>query len=305
MRFLLLEIFALFGNGVEVDHAYAPSSGEGMVKIRKKKPSLAEGDSIGKWSFGIVTNGSKDENVDRIIESMNAQGIPDLQVIVCGKYANKKGYDVDYVPFSDKDELGWITRKKNLIMENARYENVMIVHDRIFPGRGWYEGMKKYGNYFDVLSCILENEKTGKREGDWIANIPMIAGHLDYSDWDEKVRINGPLIILKKSAWERAPWNECLFWNEAEDFELGERQDREGVLLRFNPHSRCTTPGCRFKYLEFGKDSRKLGNLKIRLPVIGVVGMPPAIYQAAFGAYLGMPRGVQKWVRELKGKRKG
>ncbi|MBN2122167.1 hypothetical protein JW721_03860 [Candidatus Micrarchaeota archaeon] len=294
MRFLLLEIFALFGNSVEVDHEYSKESGEGMVRIRKKEPALAEGDSVTKWTFGILSNGKRNDEVDRIIEAIISQGIPKVQIIVCGKYENKNGYEIDYLPFSEKDRQGWITRKKNMVMENAKYENVVVVHDRVFPSRGWYAGMKKYGNYFDALSCVLVNEETGKREGDWIANIPMIAGHLDYSDWDEKVRINGPLIVLKKSAWKKAPWNEHLFWNEAEDFELGERQNRAGVLLRFNPYSKCTTPGCRFKYMEFEKDTQKLGKLKVPIP--------QDAYLVALNAYLRAPAGVRDGIKKLLGR---
>ncbi len=288
LRFLLLEIFALFGNDVEVDHERG-EGGEAIVRVRKKKPALVEGDSITKWTFGIIANGQRDENVDRMIDAINAQGIPRLQIIVCGKYANEKGHRIRYIPFSEKDEQGWITRKKNLIMENAEYENVMVMHDRIFLGKGWYAGMKKYGNYFDVLSCVLIASKTGKRAGDWMANIPMIAGHLDYSDWDEKGRINGTHIILKKSVWGKTPWNEYLFWNEAEDFELSERQHAMGIVPRFNPYSGCTTPECRFKYMEFEKDAQKLGRLKV--PV------PQELYLLALGAYFKMPEGMRK---ELK-----
>lgn len=300
MRFLLLEIFALFGNEVEVDHEYLPGSGEGMVRIRKKAPSLADGDSITKWSFGIISNGQRDENVDRIIGAINAQGIPKLQIMVCGKYANKNGYEIDYLPFSKKDEQGWITRKKNLIMEKAKYENVMVLHDRIFPSKNWYAGMKKYGNCFDALSCVLLNEKTGKREGDWIANIPGVLGHLDYSDWDERAVMNGAYVILKKSAWGKAPWNEHLFWNEAEDFEMGERQKKAGVLLRFNPYSECRTPGSRFSYKEFEKDSQGLGKVRVRLPKIGDVSVPKGLYETAVGAYLKMPQKLQKGIKKIK-----
>jgi hypothetical protein len=292
LRFLLLEIFALYGNSVEVDHG-AGKNGEMLVVISKKEPALADGDSIDKWTFGILSNGSRDENVDGIIDSILMQDIPKFEIIVCGKYANKKKYAIKYLPFSEKDELGWITKKKNLIMENAKYENAMVMHDRIFLGKGWHAGMKEYGNYFDVLSCVLISRETGKRAGDWIANIPGILGHLDYSDWDESVRINGAYIILKKSAWRKAPWNEHLFWNEAEDFELSERQNLAGVVPRLNPRSVCYTPGSRFKYMEFEKDTQKLGRLKV--PV------PQGIYMLALRAYLKMPKGVQDLIKRIKG----
>lgn len=290
MDFLMRELFALFGNDIELERG--EFLGRKAALITKRKPSLEEGDSIGKWSFGIVANGARDAQVDRIIEGILSQGIPQVQVIVCGKYANSKGYGIDYIPFSQKDELGWITRKKNLIMEAAKYENVFVIHDRIFLEKGWYEGMKRYGNYYDVLSCVLTLEKTGERVGDWAAHIPNIVGHLDYGDWDEKVCINGAYCMVKKSAWRKAPWNEYFFWNEAEDFELSERYAGEGIVPRFNPYSRCTTPGCRFKFLEFEHDTQKLGKLKVPIPA--------EAYSFLLGKYLGMPPEMQKKVKGIK-----
>ena len=43
------------------------------------------------------------------------------------------------ISFTEKDDLGWITRKKNLIAETAKFENLAIVHDRIFFETDWYE----------------------------------------------------------------------------------------------------------------------------------------------------------------------
>lgn len=245
--FLVSEVFELFGNQVETD--WELDGADTVLLVRKLRPVLAPGDSMDRWSFGIITNGKKDAQVDRIIVSILALRIPRCQIIVCGTYSNRKKYKIDYVHFTRKDERGWITRKKNLIAEHARHENMVILHDRLVFDRGWYAGMKKYGNYFEVLSCVQQLEGTGERVGDWaMMGVPyapqdsvfdLAAGYIEYRDWDPDMFIPGSLYIMKKSVWEKAPLNEHLFWAEEEDCELCWRYQRLGIVPRFNTYSKC------------------------------------------------------------------
>lgn len=262
--FLLSEIFALFGNDIEVDWTKDKKKIE--IVITKKKPMLDSSDSIDKWTFGIVTRGTKDHWVDNSIRSIEALGIPKYEIIVCGKYDGKYKNKVKCIYFTEKDNLGWITKKKNLIMEAATYDNAVIVHDRIFFDKTWFDGMKRYGNYFDVLSCPRPEIGTNMQGGDWVAIRPDNGwvGYLDYSDWDENVHIDGGLYIIKKSVWKKVPWNEYLHWNLGEDTELSRRYHKFGVVPRFNPYARCYATEWRHGHLpSFEIDSQKLGRLKL------------------------------------------
>lgn len=218
---------------------------QGVVVAEKTKPFLTRKDTIQRWTFGIITNGKRNEWVERQIASIRALNIPECEIVVCGTYFDREEEGFRYVPFNEQDEKGWITKKKNLICEAARFENVVVVHDRILFNANWYEGMKKYGNYFEALSCkILDTE--GKRRGDWVTagaaykKFPKV-GMLEYHDWDRYGYVEGALYILKKSVWEKGKWNEALFWNQAEDIELGSRWHMLGVVARFNPYASCTT----------------------------------------------------------------
>ena len=216
-----------------------------VIIIQKIKKFLHPSDRITKWSFGIITNGKKNDWVEMQIQSIKDQKIPFYEIIVCGTYFDKKEPNFKYISFNEKDELGWITKKKNIICENAKYENLCILHDRIILGKNWFRGMKKYGNYFEILSCVIKN-KEGNRSGDWITYGNKFGryskiGFLDYKDSDRFGYLDGAMYLLKKSIWLKQKWDEHLFWNDGEDIKLSQDWYNLGVLLRFNPYSKCET----------------------------------------------------------------
>lgn len=218
---------------------------------RKLVATKVARDDINHWTFGIITKGERDDWLEEIIQSIHKQKVPYYEIIVCGTYHDRKEKNFTYIPFSERDDKGWITKKKNLIARAAKYENLCIVHDRIVFSKDWFWGMKKYGNCFDVLcnSQVLKGQ--GIRTGDWLTygdstlNSPYGISQLNYSDWDKYVYMGGQLSIFKKTVWEACPWNETLYWGE-EDVELSFRFRDAGFLIRFNEHSKCTALAWRF-----------------------------------------------------------
>lgn len=205
-------------------------------------------DDINAWTFGIITNGKKMDQLQKILESIRALEIPQYTIIICGTYPGTIEKDMQYIQFTKKDNKGWITKKKNLIAEASPYENMVIIHDRIFFTKNWFKGMKKYGNDFDVLSCKISYQ--GRRAYDWITTLYPYddvrstwfqGGYLDYKADDAWTYLDGGLIIMKKSVWKKAKWDETLFWNDREDVKLSTDQHRKGIRIAFNPYSSCKT----------------------------------------------------------------
>ncbi len=245
-----------------------------VIIIKKIKSFIEKNDSIDRWSFGIITNGKKNDWVEKQIQSIKSQKISYYEIIVCGTYFNRKERNFKYIQFNEKDELGWITKKKNLICENAKYENLVVLHDRIVLDKDWYKGMKKYGNYFEVLSCKVHNDQGG-RCGDWITygnRFGMFGkiGVLDYKDWDKNGYIDGALYILKKSVWKKVKWDETLFWNQGEDAKLSSDWHGNGIVTRFNPFSSCLTLSWRHGNLPLYEfNSQKLSKYPGKYNLIG------------------------------------
>jgi len=228
-----------------------PGLGYYRFICKKLEATKRPGDDINKWTFGIITKGDRNDWMDEMIVAIRAQKIPEFEIIVCGTYFDRNEKDFKYIPFFDRDEKGWITKKKNLIAREAKYENLCILHDRIVLDKNWFTGIKKYGNAFDILCNRQTLRGNGIRAGDWLTygygtlNSPYGISELRYNDWDEYVYMGGQVSILKKSIWEECPWNETLYWGE-EDVELSFRFRDVGYLIRFNEFSSCSALAWRF-----------------------------------------------------------
>lgn len=201
---------------------------------------------IDAWSFGVITQGKRQEFVEKLLDSIIEQKIPEFEIILVGNYThpiNEKYIDkVRIIPFSQQDEKGWITKKKNIVAQNARYENLLVVHDRFVLDKNFYSGMCRYGNSFSILTCKQEMYD-GTRTPDWVSinnsHAWVSPACMEYEDYSPLVYCNGGLTIIKKTIALQHPWNEMLFWNQAEDVELTHRLFRHGYFLRLNPYSKA------------------------------------------------------------------
>ena len=171
------------------------------------------------------------------IQSIRNQKIPEYEIIICGKYAGKENVDLKYIPFNQSDDRGWITKKKNLINSLASYQNICLMHDRYILDNNWFEKTKEYGNSFEYLTNIQHYKNI--RAGDWVTlGGRQFAAHktrlIDYRDWDKYIIISGGLIITKKNILNKIPLNESLYWNDAEDVQLGHDMMNSGFIPRIN-----------------------------------------------------------------------
>ncbi len=250
---------------------------ETIFVIEKTRPALAANDTMDSWTFGMITRGQRNHNVEMILQTIRNLGVPHYEIIICGTYFDRKEPDFCYIHFSEKDDKGWITKKKNIIAENSRYENIVIGHDRLLYTPGWYEGMKKYGNYFDALSCEMVIKGTNFRTFDWCLHSydlkapaqswPFLtASHrgmhqtvmgLYDDDWDYRAVMTGSVGIFKRSLWKVVPWNEDYFWNQDEDAEISRRIWKEGAIVRFNPYSKLETLSWRHSLVSLAKRNPK------------------------------------------------
>ncbi|PIZ52021.1 hypothetical protein COY27_01550 [Candidatus Woesearchaeota archaeon CG_4_10_14_0_2_um_filter_33_13] len=271
--FLKEEVELLFGDSVSVIFERKENKKDGgscFLVLNKNISGPYYPEGINNWSFGIITNGKKMDALAKIIASIRHQNIPNYEIIICGTYGGLIEEDTKYIHFTENDHRGWITKKKNLICDKAKFENLFVLHDRIVLNPGWFAGMKKYGNNFEVLSCKIDHKTI--RTYDWITSRypykdprsrQYFGGYLEYSDWDQWIYIDGGAIILKKIVWEKVKWDENLFWNEAEDLKLSHDQTEHGILIRFNPYSTCESLTWRHpsSKLIFKKNKKKLGKL--------------------------------------------
>jgi len=193
----------------------------------KNTQTLHCDDSIDKWSFGIITNGQKNEQVNNLINSIIKQNIPNYEILICGKFTFEDYRKYPILPIDDvvlKDDIrAPITIKKNKIASQAQYQNLMIMHDRYLLPDDWFLNMKKYGNYFDILT-MPNIGPSGGRVNDWGEHLGQpsqiydeVTHILPYNKWSIGWYSQGGLIIIKKHLYMDNMLDKRLHWDELED----------------------------------------------------------------------------------------
>ena len=121
-----------------------------------------------KFTFGIITKsdnnfGSNDPsssdktNIIKAIESINKLNIPEFEIIVVGGDDIYEQDNIIHFKFDDTINPLWITAKKNIIIKNAKYENIVFTHDYVEFSDDWYKGFLKFGNDWDICMNVFLN----------------------------------------------------------------------------------------------------------------------------------------------------
>jgi|WetSurMetagenome_2_1015567.scaffolds.fasta_scaffold106817_2 hypothetical protein len=218
------------------------------LRYQKVRPSLPVEDSIDSWSFGIVSDGKKPDAIVQLVDQIKMQRIPHCEVLICGPSMPESLAESARL-ISDEgltsDPRPPTPAKKNRIIHAARYNNLVLMHDRMIIPGGWYDGMKEYGNYFEILVVpVYETGKIGKRILDWMSfeSTPLDFKRdrvvmLPYDEWSPQVYVDGGFLVGKKSILEKVLFDERLHWGEMEDLHFSRELYQHGALFSLNPRA--------------------------------------------------------------------
>jgi len=198
-------------------------------------------DSDLDFTFGIITAGS--DYIQRIVDSIRSQNIPNYEIIIVGK-TSISGNNIITIPFDESIKKGWITKKKNIISQNAKYENIVFLHDYYELTEGWYEGFKKFGNGFQICINKITNLH-GARFRDYVlfkGILPIETTLLPYSHrlspkLSKLAYISGGYYVVKRNIALKFPLLETLSWNQGEDVIFSHTLSRNNIIFECNQYS--------------------------------------------------------------------
>ena len=190
------------------------------------------------WTFGILTTGARLGNVEQFINSVEQHCREPYEILVVspvdiGPLAARR--HVRVLSFAEHDDLGWITKKKNLICEEAAYSDILVCHDRFTLDPHFTSDFAAWG-YGYGLAAVRVRLADGRRGLDWAVvssqnQVWSGGGLLDYRAYSQYAYNPGGATLVRKAFWRDFQWNENLFWNEHEDVELCRRVQRAGGLI--------------------------------------------------------------------------
>lgn len=220
------------------------------------------------FTFGIITGGGNDSYLNQIIDSIEAEDIPNYEIIIVGATSINRNKTI-LIPFNDTIKPGWITKKKNIITENAKYENIVYFHDYIKLENGWYNGQLKSGNDFHIRMDKIINYD-GSRFRDWCiwphnnnfmdnligreCLIPYDLIHLS-----KYMYISGSYWIGKKHIMEEFPLDENLLWGQGEDVKWSKQiRVKYDFNMNVNSSVKIMKPNKDKVFIETSDDKIKL-----------------------------------------------
>jgi glycosyltransferase involved in cell wall biosynthesis len=194
-------------------------------------------------TFGIITVYEDKARLQEIILSIRNLNIPEYEIIFVGggDSSGIDGEDIRIIDFDENEKPKWITRKKNIIVQNARYDNVVLLHDYHVFDPGWYEAFKTFGIDWDICSCPQYLITGSRNPMDW--SLWDKPGHgrawsLNYNDWSQTqyMYISGGFFMVKRHVMIEEPLDESRGWNEEEDVEWSMRV-RNKYVMKCNENS--------------------------------------------------------------------
>jgi GT2 family glycosyltransferase len=238
-----------------IDQNHLPSEGNANVhsswSLRYrciKEPTSWNALPLTGVTIGILTLGDRPRELEHLLASVRLHcHLPHEVIIVSPEGIDTSAYKshFQHIPFSERDDYGWITRKKNLICDRARYSDIIVCHDRFHFSKDFFSFYEDWGCGYGIAGPKVRLPD-GKRGLDW--GIVRGSNHtwsrgglLEYRDCSPHAYIPGGVTMIRKSFWRHFPWAEDLFWNEHEDVELCRRIQRSGEFLRLFPGVVITT----------------------------------------------------------------
>lgn len=250
---------------------------QGLIIYQKTALCLAEKNKgMDEWSFGIPVGPEDATILNGLVKRILSFPCSKKEIILCGRPGNNFKY-WDRVRIVGEDIPAppvQISKKKNRLLDAAKYDNVCILHDRVMLPLDFIERMKEFGDvypfctlqsvYFDdycnlspirYSDCDRQSslrgtpfikevvDKCGKHELLAFTDhtFPIIeetgffcANPLSYSEY---LYPTGSLYILKNCIGKKYQLNEHLTWEQYEDVEYGIRLNVYGVITKINSYA--------------------------------------------------------------------
>lgn len=258
-----------FRGAFEIEHC-----GSGQIRFRKVGQLRAETcDGLDRWTFGIPVGPDDPTILNACVARILELDLPHKEILLCGRpHPDFKHYDKVRIVGEDIPAPPVrIAEKKNRLAEEAQYENLCILHDRVFLPSNFAKAIKLFGDrfpfvtlqslYFDdrynlsprrysdsgIAMRPIDNIRGFSRDQSSITSFaPSVFSQLEATNFscanalrysDHRTYATGSLCLAKRDVWRFCPQDRNLSWNEYEDIEHSFRAALTGIPTRINPHT--------------------------------------------------------------------
>ncbi len=187
-------------------------------------------------SFIIISGGQRPESMERLIKSIEAQNLPEHEIVVIGLYEGSMPKRAVYIEKQKLARSAAICKMRNLAMETAKGDILILLDDDISFPKDWYENIKKrFDEKFDVAGCRVITP-AGDRWYDWAwgsrDDLTCPTRKLDYSETGKNIYIGGCLMIICRHVFKKVKFDENLKNHQRDDVDFCHRVWDAGFTLK-------------------------------------------------------------------------
>jgi hypothetical protein len=207
------------------------------IKVSRKQKYFSN------WSICYISDGS---NLDQIIEvGKRFSGSSDIEILVSGpkNILGRLPKNIIFIDEGNQPKPSMISHKKNLLVESAKNDNLLLLHDRYSVSESFFESFKHFGfDYGVAVPAQFYNDSEIEYPGllsEENNRVISITQHLIREDFF----VNGGCIVIKRGLALRTSLNSYLSWGEMEDIDWTSRLIQQGEIPRLVRHASIQSVG--------------------------------------------------------------
>jgi polyhydroxyalkanoate synthesis regulator phasin len=190
------------------------------------------------YSFGIITNGKRNEKLANLITSIRNQSLPNdrYEVLIAGSVDEIRGYDqIRKFSMDQAASEGRLGAMRNVLAKAAAFNKFVSLDDDFLLHPKWAEAVEEIGGNFDIATGIIVNPDLS-RYCDWVNIIENYTFLRAYHEAFDKCQyVTGGYGIYKDFIFLEHSWNDNLGFYQGEDVSFSKRLFDAGYQLKFVP----------------------------------------------------------------------
>jgi hypothetical protein len=207
------------------------------------------------YSFGIITNGQRQEKFRKLIGTIEKQGLnrDRFEILVAGSVNDLT--DIEWItkfPMQRAATEGRLGAMRNTLAKNARFNKFVSLDDDFLLHPRWAVAVDEVQDDFDVATGIILNPDLS-RYCDWVNIIENHTFLRAYHETFDKCQyVTGGYGIYKDFVLAEHSWNGELGFYQGEDVSFSKRLFDAGYQLKFIPKAIVMHDDERYRQKGYG-----------------------------------------------------
>ncbi|HEB72449.1 MAG TPA: glycosyltransferase [Nitrospirae bacterium] len=195
-----------------------------------------------KISFIIISGGSRVESMERLLRSIEKQGLPDAETVVIGDIKGLFGEGIILINEPQLARTAAICKMRNIGVEKSSGSVVVLLDDDMELTDGWYAAIKKRlsGDDWDIAGCRVTGPSGGRwYDWNWASREDPLCPPrmIEYGQTSENLYISGCLMIIRRHVFDKVRFNENLLNHQRDDVDFCHRAIGSGFKFECWPEA--------------------------------------------------------------------